>query len=246
MKVFDSLAVGIPDVLLPSEGIDFRKWAVIACDQYTSEPEYWQKVEALVGNSPSTLHLIYPEVYLNAPDKEVRIVRIQATMMDYLQKGIFKPFSGLIYVERETAHGWRKGLLLCLDLDNYDYHPGASSLIRSTEGTILERIPPRVKIREGAALEVPHIMILIDDGENLVIGPAADHKKELKKLYDFDLMFDSGHLRGFLVDRPEIEKMIMAGLFRLADQKEFQKRYNLPEDTSLLLFAVGDGNHSLA
>jgi len=246
MKIFNSLALSIPEILLPSEGIDLKKWAVIACDQYTSEPEYWQKVEAMVGNSPSTLHLIYPEVYLNAPDKEDRISRIQATMKDYLQKGIFRSVSGLVYVERETAHGWRKGLLLCLDLDNYDYNPRASSLIRSTEGTILERIPPRVKIREGAVLEVPHIMILIDDSHNLVIGPATDHKNELKKLYDFELMLDSGRIRGFLVDRPAVEKMILDGLFKLADHKEFQKKYNLPDSAPPLLFAVGDGNHSLA
>lgn len=246
MKIYDSLAIGIPEILLPAKGIDLRKWAVIACDQYTSEPEYWEKVEAFVGEAFSTLHLIYPEVYLNAPDKEARIARIQAKMKEYLNQGIFQPVEGMIYVERETAHGWRKGLLLCVDLDKYDYNPKTSSLIRATEGTILERIPPRVKIREGAALEVPHIMILIDDADNLVIGPATDHREELKKLYDFDLMFDSGHIRGYLVNRPEVEKMILCGLEKLADQEEFLDKYNLPEGTPLLLFAMGDGNHSLA
>jgi hypothetical protein len=246
MKIYDSLAVAIPEVLLPVPEIDLKKWAVIACDQYTSEPEYWHKVEELVGDSPSTLHLIYPEVYLNAPDREIRIARIQSAMKDYLKRGIFRQLSGLIYVERETAHGWRKGLLLCLDLDRYDYNPRATSLIRATEGTILERIPPRVQIREGAALEVPHVMILIDDPENLVIGPATDHKNELTQLYDFDLMFDSGRLRGFLVQKPEVEKMIIAGLHHLAEASYFQKKCGVPEGTSLMLFAVGDGNHSLA
>jgi len=246
MKTYESLAIGIPEILLPMEGIDLTKWAVIACDQYTSEPEYWEKVEKFVGQSPSTLHLIYPEVYLNAPDKESRIARIQAKMKEYIAGGVFRAVAGMIYVERETAHGWRKGLLLSIDLEKYDYHPGSNSLIRATEGTILERIPPRVKIREGAALEVPHIMILIDDESNSVIGPATDHKKDFSKLYDFNLMFNSGRLTGYLIDQPKVEKMIIAGLEKLADPQSFSLKYNLPEDTPLLLFAVGDGNHSLA
>jgi hypothetical protein len=246
MKIFDSLAISIPEILLPAKGIDLTKWPVIACDQYTSEPEYWEKVEAFVGQAPSTLHLIYPEVYLNTPDKEARIARIQAKMKEYLSQGIFQSVEGMLYVERETAHGWRKGLLLGVDLDKYDYNPKASSLIRATEGTILERIPPRVKIREGAALEVPHIMILVDDADNSVLGPATDHREKLRKLYDFDLMFNSGHIRGYLVNRPEVEKMILSGLEKLADQEKFLEKYSLPEGTPLLLFAMGDGNHSLA
>ncbi|MGB9906595.1 MAG: DUF1015 domain-containing protein [Candidatus Saccharicenans sp.] len=246
MKIYESLGMAIPEVLLPREEVDLQKWAVIACDQYTSEPEYWHRVEELVGDSPSTLHLIYPEVYLNAPDKDQRIARIQATMKDYLKRELFRPLSGMVYVERQTAHGWRRGLLFCLDLEAYDYNPRACSLIRATEGTILERIPPRVKIREGAVLEVPHIMILIDDPANLTIGPATDHSRELQKLYDFELMFEAGRVRGFLVNEPRVEKMILNGLNRLASQREFEKRYNLPEGTPLLLFAVGDGNHSLA
>jgi len=246
MKVYESLALVIPEVLIPKEDVDFTRWAVIACDQFTSEPEYWQKVEELVGRAPSTLRLIYPEVYLNAPDKEERIARIQATMKEYLARGIFRQVSGFIYVERETAHGRRKGLVAAVDLEKYDYNPKASSLIRATEGTILERIPPRVKIREGASLEFPHIMILIDDPENLVIGPATDHKKELPLLYDFDLMFNSGRLKGFLVQKPEVERMIIQGLENLANPAKFWEKYHLSEGTSLLLFAMGDGNHSLA
>jgi hypothetical protein len=246
MRIYEPLALALPEILLPKEEVDLTRWAVIACDQYTSEPEYWQKVEEFVGQAPSTLRLIYPEVYLNAPDKEERIARIQATMKEYLARGIFRPVSGFIYVERETAHGWRKGLLAAVDLEKYDYHPKASSLIRATEGTILERIPPRVKIREGASLEFPHIMILIDDEENQVIGPATDHKNQLPLLYDFDLMFNSGRLRGYLVQKPELERMIIQGLERLADPVKFWEKYHLPEGTPLLLFAMGDGNHSLA
>lgn len=246
MKFYESLAIAIPDILLPREDLDLTRWAVIACDQYTSEPEYWEKVEEFVGQAPSTLRMIYPEVYLNAPDKEERIARIQATMKDYLTRGLFRQVSGLVYVERETAHGWRKGLLLAVDLEKYDYNPKASSLIRATEGTILERIPPRVKIREGASLEFPHIMILIDDRKNLVIGPATDHRKEFPVLYDFDLMFNSGRLKGYLIQNPEVERMIIQGLERLADPADFLEKYHLPEGTPLLLFAMGDGNHSLA
>ncbi|HEK85339.1 MAG: DUF1015 domain-containing protein [Candidatus Saccharicenans sp.] len=246
MRVFDSIAIGLPEILLPVEGIDLIRWAVIACDQYTSEPEYWQKVENFVGSSPSTLHLIYPEVYLNAPDKEIRIAKIQATMKEYLSRGIFRSVEGPVYVERETAHGIRKGLLLAVDLEKYDYQPGASSLIRATEGTILDRIPPRVKIREGAALEVPHIMILIDDETNSVIGPVTDHKNEFQLLYDFDLMFDSGRVSGYLVNQPRVEKMIINGLENLVQTEKFCQKYNLPEGTPPLLFAMGDGNHSLA
>jgi hypothetical protein len=246
MKIYDSLAVSIPELLLPVEGIDLTRWAVIACDQYTSEPEYWEKVEAFVGKSPSALNLIYPEVHLNAPDKEARIATIQAKMKEYLDRGIFYRVQGMIYVERETAHGWRKGLLFCVDLENYDFNPKATTLVRSTESTILERIPPRIKIREGASLEIPHIMILIDDAGNSVIGPATDNKEKLRKLYDFDLMFDSGHIRGYLINQPEVERMSIDGLRKLADQEKFQQKYNLPEGTPLLLFAMGDGNHSLA
>jgi len=246
MRIYDSLAIGTPEILLPAEGIELRRWAVIACDQYTSEPEYWEKVEAFVGKFPSALNLIFPEVYLNAPDKESRIARIQAKMKEYLSQGIFYRVEGMIYVERETAHGWRKGLLFCVDLENYDFNPKATTLVRSTESTILERIPPRREIREGAPLEIPHIMILIDDPSNSVIGPATDKKDTLKKLYDFDLMFDSGRLQGYLVNQPDVERMIISGLEKLADRKKFQEKYGLLQGTPLLLFAMGDGNHSLA
>ncbi len=246
MKIFDTWAVAKADILLPVEGLDLTRWSVIACDQYTSEPEYWARVAAFVGSAPSTYYLIYPEVYLNAPDKEIRIKNIKTKMQEYLSTGIFRQMEGIIYVERETAHGWRKGLLLAVDLEKYDYRSQAKSLIRATEGTILERIPPRVQIREGAELELPHIMMLVDDSANLFIGPASDHRSDFPCLYDFDLMFDSGHLRGYLIDQPKVEEEILTGLGQLADQKKFCQRYNLPPETPLLLFAVGDGNHSLA
>jgi len=219
MKVFESLGVAKADILLPVENLDLKRWSVIACDQFTSEPEYWERVAALVGSAPSTFHLIYPEVYLNAPDKEVRIKKIKSQMSEYLSAGIFRQAEGIIYVERETAHGWRKGLLLAVDLEKYDFRPQAKSLIRATEGTILERIPPRVQIREGAELELPHIMMLIDDPENAVLGPASQHKQNFMPLYDFELMFGSGRLRGYLINQPKVEEEIFAGLTELADQK---------------------------
>ena len=246
MKIFDSLGVAKADILLPVESLDLNRWSVIACDQFTSQPEYWDRVAALVGSAPSTFHLIYPEVYLNAPDKETRIKNIKSKMREYLSTGVFNQLEGIIYVERETAHGWRKGLLFAVDLEKYDYRPQAKSLIRATEGTILERIPPRVQIREGAELELPHIMMLVDDPENSFIGPASEHRQDFPLLYDFDLMFDSGRLRGFLINQPNVEEEILAGLSQLADQKKFCQRYNLLPETPLLLYAVGDGNHSLA
>jgi uncharacterized protein (DUF1015 family) len=167
-------------------------------------------------------------------------------MHRYLDQGLFSNEQGFIYVERQTGQQTRKGLMVCIDLEHYDFHKGSSSLVRATEGTILERIPPRVKIREGAPLEVPHIMVLIDDPENTVIGPLTQNKARMARLYDFELMMDSGHLAGFLVDDPEIEKGIIQSLIALATPDAFEKKYGLSPQTPVLLFAMGDGNHSLA
>lgn len=171
MKIYDDIGVAIPEIYLPRPGTDLKKWAVIACDQFTSEPEYWQRVASEVGAAPSTLNLVYPEIHLDAPDKEKRIASIQATMRKYLSDGLLKPRDGILYVERQVAGKKRKGLLLCLDLECYDYNKSSSSLIRATEGTIVERLPPRMSIREHAALELPHILVLIDDPECTVIEP---------------------------------------------------------------------------
>lgn len=246
MKNYESIALGIPEILLPKKGIDLSKWAVIACDQYTSEPEYWKKVERIVGDDPSSLNLIYPEVYLGAKDQDERIHRIRKNMNRYLDQGLFRKNKGFIYVERETDHGLRKGLMVNLDLEQYDFHKGATTLIRATEGTILERIPPRVKIREGAPLEIPHIMVLIDDPENTVIGPLTQRKNKLTELYDFDLMMNSGHLRGYGVDDRTLEENIIRSLHSLADPDNFSKKYGLNSQEPILLYAMGDGNHSFA
>jgi len=246
MRVHEPLAVGVPDVLLPNLGTDLTRWAVIACDQFTSEPDYWDKVRKFVGEAPSTLNLIYPEVYLGEAQAEVRIARIREHMRLYLQNDVFAENSGLVYVERRTISGVRKGLMVCLDLEHYDFGKGSRSLIRATEGTILSRIPPRVKIREGAPLEIPHIMVLIDDAQDTVIGPLMEHKAGLEKLYDFELMMGSGHVSGFRVGRVDLEKGVISGLEALADPDAFAAKYGLRPGTPVLLYAMGDGNHSLA
>lgn len=246
MRTFKPVSLGIPEILLPRKGADLTRWAVIACDQYTSEPEYWQKVSDFVGQAPSTLNLIYPEVYLGEKNPEARIARIRKYMKLYLDQNLFEESEGFIYVERKTGERVRKGLMVCLDLEDYDFHKGSKSLIRATEGTILERIPPRVKIREGALLEVPHIMVLIDDPKNSVLGPLTKNKHRLKKLYDFELMMDSGHLAGYRVEESGLENGIIRSLSSLADPKYFSKKYSLSPANPVLLYAMGDGNHSLA
>jgi len=233
------LGVHIPEILLPTEGTDLTKWAVIACDQYTSQPDYWQNVSRVVGSSPSTLKLIFPEIYLRDDDRDQRIENINKTMEQYLEQGILESQGPcFILVERSTPHTpSRKGLVLALDLEQYDYRPGSQTLIRATEGTVLDRIPPRVKIRENALIELPHIMVLIDDPEKTVIerlyANASDGK--YKELYDFDLMQGGGHIRGWKVNDEESFSMVAQALSNL-----------ICSNSADLLFAVGDGNHSLA
>ena len=246
MRTVESIGLGVPSVLLPRKGMDLQKWAVIACDQFTSEPEYWQKVEALTAGSPSTLNLIYPEVFLGEAEPEVRIKRIRAAMKRYLDEGLFEERPGFVYVERRVGRQTRRGLLACVDLERYDYNRGSRSLIRATEGTILERIPPRVKIREGAPLELPHIMVLIDDPDDMVLGPLAAGRTGLEKLYDFELMMGSGRLAGYRVAREELEDGVIGSLEKLADPTLFAGKYGLAPGAVVLLFAMGDGNHSLA
>lgn len=245
MKIIGDIGIQIPQVYLPKPGTDLKKWAVIACDQFTSEPEYWREVEKIVGDAPSTLNLTFPEVYLEKSDGGTRIKDVQATMRKYMDEGILQPRDGLIYVERTVSGKTRKGIILCLDLERYDYNKGSSSLIRATEGTIVDRLPPRMKIREGAAMELPHILVLIDDPNHTVIQPLTAAKSELEKLYDFDLMLDSGHLSGYAVNA-ELENQVVEALRALADPETFATKYGIEKDQPVLLFAMGDGNHSLA
>jgi len=245
MKIISDIGIQIPEVYLPKTGTDLGKWAVIACDQFTSEPEYWQEVEQLVGNAPSTLNLTFPEVHLEKPGEEERIQSIQAAMRKYMDDGILQPREGLVYVERTVAGKTRKGVIVCLDLERYDYNKGSSSLIRATEGTIVDRLPPRIKIRQGAAMELPHILVLIDDPQGTVIEPLGAAKNTLEKLYDFDLMFDSGHLTGYAVSA-KFEDQVVEALRGLAKPETFAAKYGIGAGQPVLLFAMGDGNHSLA
>jgi hypothetical protein len=245
MRTYDDIGIQVPQLYLPQKGIDPGKWAVIACDQFTSQPAYWQEVEKFVGDAPSTYHLILPEVYLDQPGEEERIRLIQEHMRSYLQQGHLAPREGFIYVERTFEGRTRRGLMLCLDLECYDYTRGSTSLIRATEGTIIERLPPRMRIRTGAALELPHILVLINDPRKTVLEPLGREKSRMEVLYDFDLMLGSGHLSGYGLSEAQ-EAGVIAALRNLARPQTFASRYGLDPNTPVLLFAMGDGNHSLA
>lgn len=240
---FPGIGLHVPTILLPKPGIDLTRWAVIACDQYTSQPEYWHEVERLVGDSPSTLHLTFPEIYLDAPDQEARIRRINETMRRYLDEGVLVPQKpGFILVDRQTRHvASRKGLVVALDLEHYDLREGSKTLIRATEGTIVERLPPRIKVRENAAIELPHIMVLIDDPEKTVIEPLFD--QPLQPVYDVRLMMDGGRVRGWRIDDERHIRAIAEAIARLAGLDVDE---NLGAEPDILLYAMGDGNHSFA
>lgn len=230
-------AFSAANILLPNELSMSDVWAVCACDQYTGEPAYWQETERLVGEKPSALRLILPEVYLEDDDVAVRIAKIQQTMRDYLAQGIFTEYqNAMIYVERVQSDGkTRAGLIGKIDLEQYDYSKGSVSPVRATEATVPERIPPRVRIRRGAALELPHIMILLDDPKKTVIEPLAVQRLTMQKVYDTPLMQGGGSIKGWLV--PEAEQArILGALTELGA--------NGGENP--LVYAMGDGNHSLA
>ena len=246
MKVFPDIAVAKPDILLPRAGIDMSKWSVIACDQFTSEPEYWESVKSIVGDAPSTLNLILPEVYLGKGNEQALIDHTQSSMQEYLQSGIFVEQENFILVERTVAGKTRHGIMMALDLEAYDFSQGSQSLIRATEGTVLDRLPPRIKIREGAGLELPHILVLIDDPDRTVIEPVVAARNVLPKVYDFDLMKGSGHLTGFSISDGKLEQQMIKAIEALADPQCFYDKYDVPEQYGVLLFAMGDGNHSLA
>lgn len=244
--LFEGLAFSPADILLP-EGCEYTKWSVVACDQYTSQPEYWQRVEEFVGAAPSALRLILPESCLDGPNVETDIMEINNTMTRYLRDGRFRTLPGaLIYVERTLKNGKvRRGLVGKVDLEQYDYEPGASSAVRATEGTVMSRIPPRVAVRKNAPVELPHIMLLCDDPGRTVIEPLGEHTERMELLYDFDLMEDGGHLTGWLLDE-ESAARTAAALRALFDPAAFRARYGLDGSVPVLQFAVGDGNHSLA
>ena len=233
---FERIGIRPAQILLPASGVRPETWACIACDQYTSEPEYWEKAFAAAGDSPSAIRLILPEYDLKNSD--TLIPRIHGAMADYLAKGLLSPAvdPGFILCEQTIASGARLGLVCAVDLEQYSFEKGSLPLVRPTEQTITDRLPPRLKIRRGAPVELTHIMILIDDPDRTVLEPLRNKKASLRKLYDFDLMMNGGHLTGWAVDTPELLSEVDRSLNALLDTKG---------DHPLLL-AVGDGNHSLA
>ena len=234
------------NILLP-QNCDLSLWSVVACDQYTSQPEYWQRVEERVGRSPSALRLILPESCLEGPNVETDIMEINTTMTRYLREGRFKEYpNSIFYVERTLDCGkTRRGLIGMVDLEQYDYEPGSGAPIRATEGTVLSRIPPRVAVRKNAPIELPHVMLLADDPGKTVIEPLSAQTGAMGPVYDFDLMEQGGHIKGWKLGEQE-QAQVFAALEALADPAAFQTRYNLKQELPVLLFAVGDGNHSLA
>lgn len=239
------VGIAAPTIMMPKEGIDMNKWAVVACDQYTSEPEYWESVAELTSGSPSTGNLIFPECYLEDDDAEERIAGIQDSMKQYLDEGVLQEHEPAFFlVKRETDSSPRRwGLMVALDLEHYDYSRESKTLIRATEGTIVERIPPRKKIRMGAPLELPHIMVLIDDPEKRVIEPLAASTDSFPRVYDFDLMKGGGHLTGYKISDPGVLEQIADALKVLGNPEQFKTAYGTD---NVLLYAMGDGNHSLA
>ena len=236
---YERLGLGHGDILLPCD-VDLKKWAVIACDQFTSDRGYWREVADDVGSAPSTYHITLPEIDLKQAD--TRLPHIHAAMEQYL-RDVLRPVAGWVYVRRQTQRMLRRGLVLPIDLECYDYMPGAHSLIRATEGTILDRLPPRLHIRRDALVESPHILLLLDDPTHTVIEPLDAMRDNMTALYDFSLMMDGGELSGWQVDAAA-QAQVTAALEALLDPATQHAKYG--DITAPLLYAAGDGNHSLA
>lgn len=244
-KQLDKFGIKVPKLMLPSDNKGMEKWAVIACDQYTSQKDYWQSVKDYSAGYPSTLNLIFPECYLEDPDPEKRIASINNAMNEYISNSVLSdPIEGFILVKRDTPKTKNRwGLMAALDLEKYDFSKVSTSLIRATEGTILDRIPPRVKIRENAALELPHIMVLIDDRDMKVIEPLINDVDSFEKVYDFDLMMDSGRLTGYRITSEKHISQIAEAVNSLGSPDTLITKYG---SGNSFVFAMGDGNHSLA
>lgn len=236
---------GPADILLP-QNCDLTKWSVVACDQYTSQNDYWERVAQTVGDAPSTLKLILPESQLEDGHFEEHVADINRTMDAYLDQGLFRTLpNALIYVERWLDNKkLRRGLVGVVDLECYDYNAGSSSLIRATEGTVITRLPPRVAVRRNASLELPHIMVLVDDPDKQLIEHLTYETDRMEEVYDFDLMERGGHITGYLVPE-DLQADVCEILNTLARPHDFARKYDA-KGKPVLLFAIGDGNHSLA
>ena len=232
---FSKLGFYPADILLPNKDVDMEKWAVVACDQFTSEPEYWERVEKTVGDAPSTLRLILPEANLKAPNVDEFIADINASMDKYLKENIFETLKdSLIYIERGQSDGKiRHGLIGMVDLDQYDFTPGSGALIRATEGTVLDRIPPRARVRRNAPIELPHVMLLIDDPDKTVIEPLTAAADGMEKVYDFDLMENGGHIKGFKLSASQIDAVADA-LMSLTTDEAMKSKYGVSGVAPLL------------
>jgi len=239
------LGLEIPSILLP-EKADVQKWAVIACDQFTQDRDYWEKVKSIVSGSPSTLNLVFPEVFLADKDAQERIKNIHSSMKSYLNEGVFKnPLEGFIYIERDTPYNKkRRGLIAAIDLEQYDWKPGSCPLIRCTEGTVAERLPARMDIRRGAPLELPHVLLLIDDDKDSLLPAVGELAKKEASLYSAPLMMDSGFISGWFLD-PQSNSSAYELITEKLDEL-FRRSAARYEGGKPFLFAAGDGNHSLA
>ena len=240
MKTLGELGVKIPKILLPKK-LDIKTWATIACDQYTQDKGYWQQVYSIVGLNPSTVKITFPEVYLGESGRKERIQNIKKEMQSYIDKGIFAPpQEEAVYLERTTRYGRiRHGLVVSIDLDTYEWKPFSKALIRATEATIVERIPPRMEIRKEAIIETPHIMLLVNDPNHILVEGIGKRVKNNKPLYQGELMMNSGSVKGWSVSNEYDIEYLRVSLQKIAEA-------NTEKDGSIFLFAVGDGNHSLA
>jgi hypothetical protein len=232
-ETLEKCGIAIPEVLLPNKSVSLEDWSVVACDQFSSDISYWDKITNQTAGKASTINLILPECYLN--ESETRVPQINQKMLDYLSDGTLESAgTGFIYLERSTPCApSRKGLVVALDLEAYSYEEGAKAQIRPTEGTVLERLPVRAEIRKNAALDIPHILVLMDDSESKLFNYLEQKKDSFQTVYDFDLADNAGHLKGSMVSNPE-------------DLESLSQIFNDLNSQSEFLFAVGDGNHSLA
>ena len=228
------------DILLPAAGVPLDPWACIAVDQFTSQPEYWQRAEHLADGKPSTLHIVLPEAYLGTPQEAERVASIRRTMEEYRKSVLTRKVHGYVYVERTQMDGTvRQGLVGAVDLDAYDYAKGSKPAIRPSESTVVERIPPRLKVRRGATLETPHVMMLADDADCTLIEPIGLMKNQLPPLYDGELMLGGGHLRGWAVEDPALIAGIDAALAALADPAAFARRWPAAKGQQPMVLAAG-------
>lgn len=238
----------IPEIMMPNNSVDLLKWSVVACDQYTSQAAYWQETSRIVSSAPSTLHLTLPEILLEDENVALHTEKIHQTMKEYIADGLFNTLpAGIILTKRFSGGDIpRCGIVIALDLEAYDYKLGSKSLIRPTEKTVVERIPPRLKVRKGACIELPHIMILIDDPNREIIEPLFEKATQFDKIYDTDLMQNGGHITGWFVPQGSDTDLLESKLQSLSDRNIFNAKYNCTDAQALLPYAVGDGNHSMA